>query len=255
MKTRKFRPAVGIPCDHRIVGPHPSQTVGDKYIDAVRLAADCTPVLLPSLGTPLTPAEIFDVIDGILITGAPSNVHPSHYGGSPPSENMALDERRDATTLPLIQAAIETGVPLFCICRGHQELNVALGGTLHPFLHKVEGRIDHREDKAKPLEVQYGPAHEVTLEPGGYLHRLLGHASITVNSVHGQGVHRLADGLTVEAKAPDGTIEAMRVTDARSYALSVQWHPEWKVMEHPLNRRIFEDFGAQLRRDASRQSA
>jgi len=249
MKIQSSRPVVGIPCDHRLVGLHPSQTVGDKYIEAVRQAADATPLLLPSLADPLKPADVFEAVDGLLITGAPSNVHPDRYGGTPPDENMALDQRRDASTLPLIRAAIDQGKPMFCICRGHQELNVALGGTLHPHLHEVAGKLDHREDKTMPIEVQYGPAHQVTLEPDGYLHRLLGRHEITVNSVHGQGIDRLADRLVPEAKAPDGTIEAMRVTDAQSYNLSVQWHPEWKVMERPLNRRLFEDFGSHLRAD------
>jgi putative glutamine amidotransferase len=160
------------------------------------------------------------------------------------------DPARDATTLPLIRRAVQAGVPVLGICRGFQEMNVAFGGTLHQRLHEVPGYLDHRDDETQPLEVQYGPAHEVTLEPGGVLRTLTASERIRVNSLHSQGIERLGEGLAVEARAPDGVIEAFRVPAARRFALAVQWHPEWQVMSNPFSRALFATFG-----DASRERA
>jgi putative glutamine amidotransferase len=160
------------------------------------------------------------------------------------------DPARDATTLPLIRKAVSASVPIFGICRGFQEMNVAFGGTLHQKLHEVAGHLDHRDDTSQPLEVQYGPAHEVTLEPGGLLRSLTPAERIQVNSLHNQGIERLGSELAVEARAPDGVIEAFRVRDARGFAVAVQWHPEWKVMANPFSRALFAAFG-----QASRERA
>jgi putative glutamine amidotransferase len=241
------RPVIGIPADRRMIGPHPFHAVGEKYIAAVVQAADCLPLLVPVLETPLDVSEILARVDGIFFPGSPSNVEPRHYSGSPSVEGTLHDAHRDATTLSLIPRAIASGVPVLGVCRGFQEMNVAMGGTLHQRVHEVEGFHDHREDKEQPLDVQYAPAHPVTLEPGGVLLELAGRERIEVNSLHGQGVDRLAPDLAVEARAPDGLVEAFRVKSAPTFALAVQWHPEWQVMRNPFSQALFAEFGRAAR--------
>jgi putative glutamine amidotransferase len=241
------RPVIGIPADRRMIGPHPFHAVGEKYITAVVQAADCLPLLIPVLETPLDVAEILARVDGIFFTGSPSNVEPARYAGPASAPGTLHDPHRDATTLSLIPRAVASGVPVFGVCRGFQEMNVAMGGTLHQRVQEVAGFDDHREDKEQPLEGQYGPAHDVLLEPGSWLARLAGGDRVQVNSLHSQGVDRLAPGLTVEARATDGLIEAFRVQSARSFALAVQWHPEWQVMSNPFSRALFAEFGRAAR--------
>jgi putative glutamine amidotransferase len=242
------RPVIGIPSDRRMIGPHPFHAVGEKYISAVLQASDGLPLLIPVLQTPLDVAEILGRVDGIFFPGSPSNVEPARYAGPASAPGTLHDPYRDATTLTLIPRAVAGGVPVFGVCRGFQEMNVAMGGTLHQRVHEVPGFEDHREDKEQPLDVQYGPAHEVVLEAGGLLLGIAGRERITVNSLHGQGVDRLAPGLVVEARAPDGLIEAFRVRSAPSFALAVQWHPEWQVMNDPFSRGLFAEFGKAARR-------
>lgn len=244
------RPVIGIPADQRMIGPHPFHAVGDKYVRAVLEAADAIPLLIPALGERLGLDELLVHLDGILFTGSPSNVEPHRYNGSPSMPGTVHDTARDATTLPLIPGAIAAGIPLFGICRGFQEFNVAMGGTLTQRLHEVPGLLDHRDDAEQPLAVQYGPAHDVILAPDGLLSRLSGVTQVRVNSLHSQGVERLAPDLIVEARAPDGVIEAFRVKDARRFALAVQWHPEWQVMSDSFSRAIFAAFGAASRERA-----
>ncbi len=243
---RRGKPIIGIPCDHRLIGAHPFHAVGEKYIVAVRDGAGALPVLLPVLETPVEIDEIADTVDGILLTGSPSNVAPRLYGGPNPREGVLQDERRDATTLPLIKTIVERGVPLLAVCRGFQELNVAYGGTLHQHVQEVPGRFDHREDKNQPLDVQYGPAHDVHLTPGGRLEMLAGTRTIKVNSLHSQGIDKIGPGLAVEAVAPDGQIEAVRVREAKTFAFGVQWHPEWRFFESDFSKALFAAFGAAM---------
>jgi putative glutamine amidotransferase len=224
--------------------------VGEKYARAVLDAAGGVPLFIPSLAQELDFDELIERLDGLLFTGSPSNVEPHLYQGSPSDPGTLHDPARDATTLPLIRKAVSAAVPIFGICRGFQEMNVAFGGTLHQKLHEVAGHLDHRDDTSQPLEVQYGPAHEVTLEPGGLLRSLTPAERIQVNSLHNQGIERLGSELAVEARAPDGVIEAFRVRDARGFAVAVQWHPEWKVMANPFSRALFAAFG-----QASRERA
>ena len=181
--------------------------VGDKYVASVIDGAGGLPLVIPALGPRLDGDALLDEIDGLLITGSPSNVEPHHYGGPAPPPDSLRDPARDATTLPLIRGALARAVPLFAMCRGLQELNVALGGTLHQEVHQLPGRDDHRSDKTMPIAERYAPAHPVRVVQDGMLQRLIdGAATIQVNSLHGQGIDRLADGLAVEAVAPDGTI-------------------------------------------------
>lgn len=231
-------------------------SVGEKYVDAVVVGAGGLPVLIPAIGDRLDPAQLLARLDGLLVTGSPSNVDPARYGGPPPRPDNLADPARDATTLPLIRLAIARGVPLLAICRGLQELNVAYGGTLHQHVHEISGRFDHRSDKTKPLPDRYGPVHPVDLRPGGKLQALLeGATRIQVNSLHGQGIDRLAPDLDVEAVAQDGTIEAVSVRDAKGFALAVQWHPEWQVLEDPSSRRLFAAFGAAARARAAARTS
>jgi putative glutamine amidotransferase len=246
----RSKPLIGIPADRRILGPHPFHCVGEKYIAAVAQAADAVPVLIPSLGADADLEAILSSVDGILLTGSPSNVEPHRYFGPPSDPDTLHDPHRDATTLPLIPRVVASGLPLFAVCRGFQEMNVAYGGTLWQKVQEVPGLADHRENKEDPLEVQYAPAHEVALVAGGELERLAGATQVTVNSLHSQGVQRLGDGLEVEARAPDGLIEGFRVRGAPGFALAVQWHPEWQVMLNTFSRAMFAAFG-----DAARTHA
>jgi putative glutamine amidotransferase len=224
-------------------------------VHAVERAADALPLLIPVLPQPLDPLELLAGLDGLLLPGSPSNIDPRHYEQGPPDLESLLDPERDATTLPLIRAAIEQGVPIFAICRGFQELNVALGGTLWRKVHEAPGHADHRENPEHPLEQQYAPAHELRLE-GPWLRALAGGASepIRVNSLHGQGVRELAPGLRVEARAPDGLIEAASLPAAPALTFGVQWHPEWQVMTHDLSPALFAAFGAAARERARKRA-
>jgi len=233
-----------------MVGAHPFHMVGEKYARAVMEAAGAAPLLIPAFAEELRFAELLERLDGVFFTGSPSNVEPHRYQGAPSDPGTLHDPARDATTLPLIRKAVEAGVPVFGVCRGFQEMNVAFGGTLHQKLHEVPGFLDHRDDETQPLEVQYGPAHDVTLEPGGLLRSLATSDRVRVNSLHSQGIELLGSELAVEARAPDGVIEAFRVAKARSFALAVQWHPEWQVMSNPFSRALFAAFG-----EASRERA
>jgi len=248
-------PIVGIPCDRRTVGLHPFHMVGEKYIAAVRGGAGALPLLIPVLRPSLAITDILAAVDGLLFTGSLSNVAPHRYGGHDPRDANLLDEARDETTIPLLHAAIESGVPTFCLCRGFQELNVALGGTLHQHLEELPGRIDHRDPKDAPVEEKYGPAHDVTIVPGGMLANVLTQQTFKVNSLHSQGIDRLAPSLRAEAKAPDGTIEAVSMPGARGFLLGVQWHPEWRYADNPISRALFAAFGDALRAQAPTRRA
>jgi putative glutamine amidotransferase len=257
-------PLIGIPSCVRHVGIHPFHVVGEKYVNAVAHAAHALPVFIPAFGRgqDLEPLDdhialddLIGRLDGLFLTGSPSNVEPHHYDGPDSEPGTHHDAQRDDTTLPLIRAAVDAGLPLFAVCRGIQEVNVAFGGTLHQMVQEVPGMIDHRADTARPRDDQYGPAHPVSLTPGGVLARLAGTTEVTVNSLHSQAVDRLGDGLTTEALAPDGLIEAVSVDHARSFAVAVQWHPEWRVMDNPFSLALFRAFGdaARMRADTRGQ--
>jgi putative glutamine amidotransferase len=233
-----------------MLGLHPFHAVGEKYITPLLRAAGALPLLIPSLGEELGLAELIGELDGLLFTGSPSNVEPYRYGGEASRAGTLHDPERDATTLALIPRAIGAGVPVLGICRGFQEMNVACGGTLWQHVHEVPGHHVHHEDLTQPLDVQYGPAHEVQLSAGGLLAGIAGSDRITVNSLHHQGVKTLGQGLIEEARADDGVIEAFRVADARRFALAVQWHPEWKTEQSAFSTALFRAFG-----DAARERA
>lgn len=229
-----------------MLGQHPFHIAGKKYIDAVRLAG-CLPLIVPASDSQELD-ELLQIADGILLTGSPSNIHPDHFGEPVYNPELPLDPGRDTWTLSVIPRALAAGIPLFAICRGFQEMNVALGGSLHQAVHEVPGQNDHRGASDAPAEVTYAPAHHVAVQPGGVLSAILGTRSdasqIIVNSIHGQGVNRLAPGLRVEAVAPDGLVEAFSKPDAPAFNLCVQWHPEWLAAENPVSVQLFHAFGA-----------
>ena len=236
-----MKPFVLVPACNRMVGDHPFHIAGKKYADAVRLAG-CQPFIVPSL-EPEEIDEMLESADGVFLTGSPSNVHPQHFGEPVRDSELPLDVMRDNWTLPLIPKALARGIPLFAICRGFQETNVAFGGSLHQAVQDLPGKQDHRGAKGAPAEVQYGLAHPIHIEPGGRLAAIVGNAPIEVNSVHGQGVNRLADGLRVEARAPDGLVEAFSVDKAKGFNLCVQWHPEWQAASNPVSMKLLKAFG------------
>ena len=252
--TVDLTPLIGLPACVIHSERMPFHKVGDKYVRAVAVGAKGLPMMFPSLGSLLDAEDLIGRLDGLMLTGSPSNVFPSHYGEEPHPRAEPHDHWRDDTTLPLIKLAIERGVPLLAICRGFQELNVALGGTLHPRLQEVEGRFDHRRPQSEDFDVQYGEVHDLEVTPGGKLAAIIGEGTKRINSLHGQGISRLADGLTLEGTAPDGTVEAVSVTDAKAFALGVQWHPEYKCWENPLSMKIFEAFGDAARARARARS-
>ena len=242
-------PLVGLPTDRKPIGPHPFLAVGEKYVRAVVDGAGALPLLLPTLQPALPPAQLLQGLDGLLLTGAVSNIEPHHYSDEASYEGNLHDPARDATTLALIPLAVEMGLPVLAICRGFQEVNVAFGGSLYQKVHEQPGYLDHRENLDDPLEKQYAPAHAVTFSPDGLLAAIAGTPSQQVNSLHGQGVARLGKGLKVEAVAPDGLVEAFRHAGP-GFLLGVQWHPEWRVTENPFYLGIFEAFGEACRRYA-----
>jgi putative glutamine amidotransferase len=262
MNRRSVRPLVGVSAclkENGRGGWH--HTVGDKYVQAVIRAVGALPVVVPAMGPELgdnamTEAldRLLDTLDGVLLTGSPSNVEPHHYEGDPSRPGTAHDAARDATTLPLIRHSIDRGVPLIAICRGAQEMNVALGGTLHQLVHEIEGRRDHRSPKAPTTDENYAAAHAVDVVEGGLLHRLVGERRLIVNSLHAQGVDRLAARARVEAVADDGQIEAFSVPDAPAFTLALQWHPEHRATENAVSMKLFDAFAEACRERAVSRS-
>lgn len=243
------RPLVGVIACRRQVEGHPAHMVTDKYLNALR-EYGMSPVLIPVWEDGVD-RVLIDRIDGLLLTGSYTNVNPSRYGVARSPENTREDLDRDAAALALIPSTLKRGLPLFGICRGFQEINVAFGGTLHQAVQQVPGLLDHREPEGD-RNVQYAPSHDLTIEPGGVLAGLYDQPTARVNSLHQQGVDRLGEGLRVEARAPDGLVEAMSVEGAKRFALAVQWHPEWQPREHPLYDALFEQFATACQSHASR---
>lgn len=241
---------VGIVANRRRQEASPSAmyATNEKYVRAVRLAAGAVPVLLPGddeAGTDFQ--SLLGALDGVLLTGGASNIEPDSYGQTPAPGEDTRDPGRDRLALELIPMAVEMGIPVFGICRGIQEMNVAFGGTLHQRLHDVPGREDHRRERDKPWAEQFDPRQRITITEGGVLHKLVGQRHTTVNSLHGQGLDRVAERLHVEAVADDGTVEAVSVAGAKSFALSVQWHAEHDVLNQPVYLALFKAFGEALR--------
>ncbi|HET8995690.1 MAG TPA: gamma-glutamyl-gamma-aminobutyrate hydrolase family protein [Acetobacteraceae bacterium] len=255
MRSRRItKPLIGISCCTKQFGAFgmPNHAASDTYVRATDQVVGGAPVLIPANGPTADIETLLEHLDGIILTGSRSNVQPSLYDGPPHAEGTWEDPARDGTTLPLIRAAVVRGVPLLAICRGFQELNVALGGSLHQRLQDLPDRFDHSTPMQPSHRVRTGKAHNVRLTQGGWLHRLAGAGEIAVNSLHNQGINRLAPGLVVEAVAPDGTIEGVRVVSTPTgpvagYAVGVQWHPEYDWPRDAVSRAIFADFAEAVR--------
>jgi putative glutamine amidotransferase len=250
---RSQKPVVGVIGSlHLIEGKFPAQRVGERNLRAVAEAAGALPLMFA--GTPeITEIDaLLDIVDGILLTGARANVHPSRFGHEAHPSSEPYDEARDALALDLVEACVARGVPLFGICRGFQEMNVAFGGSLHPEIRELPGRINHRAPRLPngefhpDVEVVFAERHEVRLTPGGVFAKLFGTECIRVNSLHGQGILEPGKRIVVEGVAEDETVEAIRIADAPGFALGVQWHAEHEPQRNPINRKLFEAFGAAL---------
>lgn len=235
---------VVIVCNFSDDDNHASHRAGDRFVVAVNDICGALPLLLPALGSGADLDSLLDNIDGVILTGGASNVDPRHYNGGEARDKSLLDARRDGVALELVCACVQRNVPLFGVCRGIQEMNVALGGSLHQYMHELPGHFDHRRPREKPVSVQLGARQRITLTPGGILQGLAnGARQVMVNTLHAQGIDRLADPLEIEAVADDGTIEAVRVKESPTFAVGVQWHAEYRSAEHDLYRALFAAFG------------
>lgn len=241
-----YQPLVWMPADYRLLGEEGHQSpflvLGDKYARAVRQCAAAQPVLFPLADVAQIPA-LLALVDGVMLTGSPSNVHPSHFGQEVLDARLPLDPQRDALTLALVRACQADGVPLLGICRGFQEINVALGGSLEQSVHEQEGHFDHRDPEGVSLEEAYGPAHEVRFVPGCAFANWAGADTAQVNSLHGQGIKRLADGLRALGHSSDGLVEAFEIEGTAAFSYAVQWHPEWDCQINIFYSAIFAAFG------------
>ncbi len=245
------RPVVAVPADLKEFENYRWHAAPMQYLAALAEVSGAQPLVVPALGEATDADAVLSRVDGLLLTGSRSNVHPSLYGVAPSPPYEPYDEARDATSLPLIRAAIARRLPIFAICRGMQELNVALGGSIATEIQEIDGRMDHRAPDSPQQDERFAIRHEVTLAPGGRLAAILGTAPIAVNSVHRQALDRLGHGLDIEATADDGTIEAVSIRDVPGFALGLQWHPEYWASTDAPSRRLFEAFGEALRERAS----
>jgi putative glutamine amidotransferase len=247
------KPVVGVIGNAHVINDrHNVQVVGQKNMRAVAEVAGALPLMFAAM-TDITDVDaLLDAVDGILLTGGRANVHPSYFGVEPNPKHEPYDQERDEMALTLIRASVERGVPLFGICRGLQEMNVAFGGSLHPEIREIEGRMNHRAPRLETGEIHPDPnvvfadRHEVTLAEDGFFARLLGCPAIRVNSLHGQGILEPGERVVLEGIAEDGTIEAIRIAGAPAFAIGVQWHAEYDPQTNPINRALFEAFGAAL---------
>ena len=247
------KPVVGVIGNAQVINDrHNVQLVGQRNLQAIAEVAGALPLMFA--GTPdITDIDaLLGAVDGILLTGARANVHPAHFGVEPDPRHEPYDQARDAMALALIEACVARGIPLFGICRGFQEINVAFGGSLHPEIRELPGRMNHRMPRLENGEIHPDPEvvfadrHEVRLVAGGLFAGLLGCETIRVNSLHGQGILEPGERVVVEGVAEDGTIEAIRVAEAPSFAVGVQWHAEYDPQRNPINRALFKAFGAAL---------
>lgn len=245
--TRK--PIALVPTGAKEHGGHWYQLMGKKYLDPLVNFSDCLPVLLPTSYGDAQIEQYLDIADGIYLSGASTNIDPALYGQDWLTPDQAQDKDRDLFNIALIRAGLKRGLPFFGICRGFQELNVALGGDLYQQVHNTEGLTDHREkDPTAPLTEQYGPNHSVKLKEGCWLQDVLGTDEFMVNSLHGQGVKTLGKGLEAIAHGEDGLIEAAHSLEYKQFVLGVQWHPEWHAHENPLSIKLFKAFGDAARK-------
>ncbi|NOD34752.1 MULTISPECIES: gamma-glutamyl-gamma-aminobutyrate hydrolase family protein [unclassified Ruegeria] len=239
------RPVVGIIGNSYLMNDqYPTHAGGTMNSDAVANVSGCLPLLIPADPRYVTVDELLEVCDGFLLTGGRPNVHPEEYGEPETEAHGEFDRARDAITLPLVRACVERGQPFLGICRGFQEVNVAMGGTLYPEIRDLPGRMNHRMPPDGTLEEKFALRHVVTLDEGGVFHDLFGATEVMTNTLHGQGIKTIGERVVIDGHAPDGTPEAIYIKDAPGFTLSVQWHPEWDAINDPVSRPLFEAFGA-----------
>ncbi|MHA6325762.1 gamma-glutamyl-gamma-aminobutyrate hydrolase family protein [Roseivivax sp. CAU 1753] len=242
------RPVIGIVTNHHLINDeYQTHAAGLMNSEAVALVADALPLLIPADPRMVSVDELLEACDGFLLTGGRPNVHPEEYGEPATEAHGAFDRDRDAIALPLVRACVARGQPIFGVCRGFQEVNVALGGTLYPEIRDLPGRMNHRMPPDGTLEEKFALRHKVSFTEGGVFHRLLGAREVMTNTLHGQGIKTPGASVVIDGHAPDGTPEALYVEGARGFALAVQWHPEWQAGNDPVSRPLFEAFGAAAR--------
>ncbi|MGX0877556.1 putative glutamine amidotransferase [Roseovarius sp. MBR-154] len=248
------RPVVGIIANqYQIDNRYPTHAGGTINSSAVADVAGCLPLIIPADPRYVSVAELMEVCDGFLLTGGRPNVHPEEYGEAPTEAHGAFDRARDAITLPLVRACLERGQPFLGICRGFQEVNVALGGTLHPEIRDLPGRDNHRMPPEGTMDEQFALRHKVRFQSGGVFHRLMGAEEVMTNTLHGQGVVKPGHGVVIDGWAHDGTPEALYLDAARGFTLAVQWHPEYNAANDPVSRPLFTAFGDAVRAWAAGQ--
>lgn len=245
---RKKRPVIGIIGNYALFNDrYPIHSSGTMNASAVADVAGAIPLIIPADPRFVSVDELLATCDGFLLTGGRPNVHPSEYGEPETPAHGAFDRARDAITLPLIRACVERGQPFLGICRGFQEVNVAMGGSLHPEIRELPGRMNHRMPPDGQLHEQFALRHAVQLTEGGIFHRLFGASQVMTNTLHGQGIERPGTRIVIEGLAEDGTPEAIHVRDAKGFTLAVQWHPEWNAADDPVSRPLFRAFGEAAR--------
>lgn len=238
------RPVVGVICNSALLNEHyMAHTGGVTNSQAVAEVAGAMPLLIPADPRLVSIPELLDTCDGFLLTGGRPNVHPSEYGEEETPAHGTFERERDAVTLPLVRACVERGQPFLGICRGFQEVNVAMGGSLYPEIRDLPGRMNHRMPPEGTMEERFALRHLVRFSNGGVFHRLMGAEEVMTNTLHGQGIKTPGTRIVIDGLAPDGTPEAIYVKDAPGFTLSVQWHPEWNAANDPVSRPLFEAFG------------
>ncbi|PIE15085.1 MAG: gamma-glutamyl-gamma-aminobutyrate hydrolase [Rhodobacterales bacterium] len=243
-----MRPVVGIIGNQYLIdGDYPAFAAGEMNIEAISKVADCLPLTIAASPRYTSVAELLEACDGFLFTGGRPNVHPSEYGEAETPAHGAFDRCRDEITLPLIRACVEMGKPFFAICRGFQEVNVAMGGTLYPEIRELEGRMNHRMPPDGTLEEKFALRHCVHFQEGGKFHQVVGAQEVMTNTLHGQGIKQAGERIVVDGIADDGTPEALYVKDAPGFTMAVQWHPEYQAGSDPVSRPLFESFGDAVR--------
>ena len=242
------RPVVGIIGNfHMVNDEYPAHMAGRMNCEAVHEVSGALPMIVPSCPSLVDLADLMEACDGFLFTGGRPNVHPEEYGEAETEAHGAFDRARDRLTLPLIRACVERGLPILGVCRGFQEVNVAMGGTLYPEIRDLPGRMNHRMPPDGTLEEKFELRHTVTFTEGGPFHKLLGHQEVMTNTLHGQGIKDAGDRVVIDGFAPDGTPEAIYIKDAPGFSMSVQWHPEYQAGQDPVSRPLFEAFGEAVR--------
>ncbi|WP_397543371.1 gamma-glutamyl-gamma-aminobutyrate hydrolase family protein [Roseovarius salis] len=250
------RPTIGIIGNHHLIDDsYPVHAGGTMNADAVAQVAGCLPLIVPSDPRFVAVDELLETCDGFLLTGGRPNVHPEEYGHAPTEAHGAFDRARDAITLPLVRACVARGQPVFGVCRGFQEVNVAMGGTLHPEIRDLPGRENHRMPPDGTLEEKFALRHSVRFTAGGLFHRLIGAQEVMTNTLHGQGVIDPGQDVVFDGHAPDGTPEALYIRGAPGFTMSVQWHPEYNAAADPVSRALFEAFGEAAREWAAGRAA